>query len=324
MAKFNAIDVDLRKNRPSTDTKVRLDLNYIQNGSLRDPYSISSVVIFRDTLASSSEFPYLSNGLPEVFIDLSAGSTDYGLLNSSANDLMVYRFAGTIQSPSAYTGTGSSCSSIYRTQVGTTGKFSVVLTPGASSYDFSGGTVNIPTSGLQTGDYFDIWVIKNNSNGRYRLYIHQFTLHEDSVISLDEALIVDITTKLKQKRIQLGETINIHFLNDITIANRGVTQAIRNIFKDSIISNAGMRIIKVNEDVNVASRYEVSSFANTSGLCEITSDDDILFLLDTSIFTNLANSVETYGTPRGLYQLQVRMEISNEIYLSPLFFLRVE
>jgi hypothetical protein len=324
MGKFNSINVDSRKNRPSADSKVKLDLHYLQNGSLTDPYSISSVVIFRDTTASSSEFPYLSNGLPEFFIDLSAGSNDYGLLNSSANDLMIFRFSSTLQDPSAYTGTGSSCSSVYRTQTGTTGRFSVILTPGASCFDFSGGSVTIGTSGLQTGSYFDIWIIQNNSNSRHRLYIHQFTLHESNTITLDEFPIIDITSRLKQKKIELGETLNIHFLNDITIANTNITQSIKNIFKDSIISNAGIRIIKVNEDANVASRYQVSGFADTSGLVEITSTDDILFLLNTAIFTNLSNTVESYGSPRGLYQLQARMEISNEVYYSPFFFLRVE
>lgn len=321
---FNGISVVPRRNRPSTEDKVKLDLFYIQNGSFVDPYLVSSVTILKDTTASSAEFPYVSNGLPDKFIDLEASSTNYGLLNNLVGSSLVFNFSGTdLLTPSVFTGDTSSVSGIYRSEADTVGRFSVFLVPGASGLNFSGGVVSIPTSGLQTGNYFDIWTIQHSNGGGVKTYIQQFSLYQNNIIALDEPLLIQTQTRLAPTKIPYGSKVNLKFTNEISIINRNIPEAIKNIFRDSVIQNAAVRIAKINDDAAFNSQYEVSSFANTSGLCQITSTDDVILLFDTTNLLSLSNN-QGFGSMRGIYQVELKFTLLTETIYSSRFFIKVE
>jgi hypothetical protein len=321
---FNGISVVPRKNRPSTEDRVKLDLFYIQNGSYVDPYSVSSVTIFKDTTASSAEFPYVTNGLPEKFLDLDANSTNYGLLNSSANDLMVFNFSGNgLLAPSLFTGATNSVSGIYRNKAGIAGQFSVFLVPGASGLNLSGGVISIPSSGLQTGNYFDIWTIQHANGGGVKTYIQSFTLHLNNIIGLAEPVLTKVTTRFEPTKIQYGEKVNLKFINDIVVVNRNISESIKNIFRDSIIQNAAIRIRKANDDPAFANFPEVSGFSDTSGLVEITATDDVLFSFDTAILATLTNN-DGFGPIRGVYVVDLKFTLLTETIYSPRFYFTIQ
>lgn len=321
---FNGITVVPRRNRPSTEDKVKLDLFYLQNGSYVDPYLVSAVTIFKDTTASSAEFPYVTNGLSEKFLDLEASSANYGLLNASANDWMVFNFSGTgLLAPSSFTGATNNVSGIYRSKAGIAGHFSVFLVPGASGFNLSGGSISIPSSGLQAGNYFDIWTIQHSNGGAVKTYIQSFTLTLNNIIGLEEPLLTKVTTRFEPTKIQYGEVVNLKFINDIVVVNRNIPEPIKNIFRDSVIQNAAVRIRKVNEDPGFSQMYDVSGFSNTSGLVEITSTDDVLFLFDTTILSTLTNN-EGFGPIRGLYVVDLKFTLLTETIYSPKFYFTIQ
>ena len=328
MAKFNNIDVVPRRNRPSTEDKVKLDLQYIANGSYADPYLVSAVSIFKDTTASSVQFPYITNGLPEPLLDLDASSTNYGLLDPSSDSYIVYNFKNSptsaLREVSAFDGTQATASSIFRSVSGSTGKFSVILTPGISSLNLSGGTIAIPTSGLQSGWYWDIWTIKHTSTGQVKTYIQKFYLNLNNVITLDESFIIVPSTKMSPEKVNYGEKVKLHFVNEITIANRNIPTSIKNIFHDSVIQEASVKIQKINDERHLSSHYTVVDFSSTSGLVEITSTDDVLYMFDTTTLQALSNSSSNlFGSVYGMYEVQLKFVILEETYYSNKFYLRV-
>jgi hypothetical protein len=329
MAKFNSIDVVPRVNRPSSEDKTKLDLHYIANGSYTDPYRVSSVTIFKDTTGSSTQFPYISRGLPDPFLDLVASSSNYGLLNSSADSYMVFHFKNTpvsaLRDPSAYDGTTLTASSIYRSVSGSTGKFSVILTPATSSLNLAGSLITIPASGLQAGNYFDIWTIQHTATGQVKTFIQTFTLQFHNVIVLNEPVNLTITTRFSPEKIHYGEKILLHFLNDIHIDNRNIVEAIKNSFRDSVIQSASIKLQKYNEEPHLSARYTVLDWADTSGSVTINGTDDVSYLFDTTTLQTLANnSSNLFGSVYGLYEVQLKFTILDSIYFSPRFYIKIQ
>ena len=329
MAKFNNIDVVPRRNRPSTEDKVKLDLQYIANGSYTDPYLVSAVSIFKDSTASSVQFPYITNGLPEALLDLNASSTNYGLLGVSSDSYLIFNFKNTptsaVSAVASFDGTTATASSIFRSVSGSTGRFSVVLVPGASSLGLSGGSVSIPASGLQSGWYWDIWTIKHSSTGQVKTYVQKFYLNLSNVIAIDEPLIIVPSTRMTPEKINYGEKIKLHFINEITVTNRNLSDSIKNIFRDSVIQEASVKIQKVNEEAHLSSRYTVVDFSSTSGLVEITSTDDVLYLFDTTTLQTIVNSSSNlFGSVYGLYEVQLKLVILEETFYSNKFFIRIQ
>lgn len=327
MAKLNSITVIPRHNRPSTEERVELQLHYIVGGALSDPYSIESVHIFKDTTASSLEFPYITNGITENLMDLAASSPTYGQIAASALDNSVFRFSmgsgvqvtSSVYDTSNFSLDSSAASGIYRSDNYTEGVFSVVLTPGLSGTESDGTDRVIDASGLQSGDYFDIWTIRNTSTGALRTFIHAFTLSEDAVITTTEPLIIEPTVKLMNRYVEMGSKEDLHFTVNYGIGSPTLSNAEKNIFRESVLRNAKLSIFKLNEDPNLATRFEVSSFADTSGTIRVTSQDDILFKFDTTVLQTIANADTNYGSIVGVYEVQVEFDVLTETIRSPRF-----
>lgn len=325
MAQLNNITVIPRHNRPSTEERVELQMHYIVGGSLYDPYEIETVHIFKDTTASSAEFPYITNGISENLIDLAASSVNYGLIATSALDYSVFRYgfdtATYVSSldTSSYSLDASAASGIYRGQGYSEGVFSVVVAPSISGTETDGSPRTIAASGLQSGDYFDIWTVRHREDGSKRTFIQQFTLNLDSVIILSEPLILDSSIELKQRYVQLGSKEDLRFEVRYGVANRSMSRAEKNIFRETLLRNAAIRITKLNEETNLDSRYEVSGFSDTSGVVRVTSTDDVLFNFDTTKLTAIANATTAYGTVAGVYELQLEFTLLTETIRSPRF-----
>lgn len=326
MSQLNSITVVSRHNRPATEERVELQMHYVVGGGYSDPYEISSVHIFKDTTSSSTEFPYITNGLPENLLDLEGSSTRYGLVASSMYADSIFRFgaadtyiSGTSYDTSNYSLDASAASGVYRTQNYAEGVFSVVLRPGISGTEEDASAKSIAASGLQTGNYFDIWTLRNTETGALVTHIHTFSLSQDSVVTFTEPLNIVPSVKLRNRYIQVGSKENLVMGVSLSLSNENMSLAERNIFRDSAIRDAQIRIVKINEEPNLDSRYEVSGFADTSGLTHITSTDDVLFLWDTSTLAGIANAQDGYGTIAGKYEVQLKFTLLTEVMLSPRF-----
>jgi len=327
MAQLNSITVIPRHNRPSTEERVELQLNYIVGGSLADPYEIESVHIFKDTTASSVEFPYITNGLIENLVDLSATSDNYGLLATSSLNSSVFRYAYTSGTPvtssvydtSNYSLDSSAASGIYRSDDYAEGVFSVILAPGISGTEEDDTARTIPASGLQSGDYFDVWTVRHRSTGNLRIFAHEFKLSLDSVITTTEPIIVESTVKLKNRYVEMGSKEDLHFTCNYGVTSKGLSRAEKNIFRDSLLRDVKLRLVKINEDPNLTSRFEVSGFSDTSGLMHVTAHDDVLFNFDTTVLQTIANANTDYGSILGVYEVQLEYVILTETLRSPKF-----
>ena len=81
-----------------------------------------------------------------------------------------------------------------------------------------------------------------------------------------------------------------------------------------------MEIVKLNDDVTLASRVTVSSFADTSSTMDVTSDNTILFNWDTLGLQTILNAQsDPAGAATGTYTVQVKYKLVDETILSPRF-----
>jgi hypothetical protein len=321
MAQLNNVDVVPRFNRPTVENKAMLELFYINNGSYTDPYQISAVYVFSDTTASSAELTYVTNGNPELLIDGSATSTRYGLVASAYENqaLFVFKNDAPETTDSSFNVTGfdgsiSSLSGIYK--VGT-GHYACVLGPDASSTDSNGGV--IANGASAAGNYFDIWTVKNSNGASYTTYINRFSLYQDKIYVSTEPLGITATTKLVNSYIELDSKVNLTFQNMFTINNRNQDFSFKNNFRESIISDAALKITKLNDEPHLSSRYVVQEFSSTSSVLTTDSADTVLYNWDTAALKTTASSDVNFGPPTGVYEVQLKMTVLNETIYSPRF-----
>ena len=114
-------------------------------------------------------------------------------------------------------------------------------------------------------------------------------------------------------------------LNNLDITVGISKSSIKNLFKDSAITSAGVEIVKINDSVNLPGRVEVSGFSDTSALIDITSDNTIIFNWDTEEIKTLGDSAaeilkrEQIGCPTGTYAARIQYYLLDERIISPLF-----
>jgi len=301
MTTFNSSSVNARHNRPSTTGRTLLEFHYLKNGVYADPYKVHSVNIF--ALGTS--------GNADEFLDLSAGSTLYGLVASSmeASGKSMMVFSGNA-AESAYVD-AVTASSIYKKE---TGKYGVVLKPGLQWVQLTTGSHASPNTydSSTVGRYFDIWTVQDQNGGGKVTYIHEFELFDDTIISLNEPLMVETRQKLSQKYINKNSKVDLQITTDHTVTNRNVSESIKNIFTDSVINNAAIRIIKYKDDVSTGLPYtEIQAWTSTG--VSITSGDTVLYSWDTS------DSAVGVGT----YEVQTSSVILGQNILSDKFTLVV-
>jgi hypothetical protein len=291
MATFNDIPVTLRFNRPSPTGKTLLEFQYLKGGVYQNPNEIQSVHIFRDTnLGDSSNW-----------LDLSAGSTTYGLIADSLQVSAVAAFTFQ-EGESGYT-VGEN--SIYERS---TGKYAVVLEEGMSWVDASSNARTF--SNAPAGKYWDIWTVRDIALGDLVTYIHSFELFEDSIISLTEPLMVTTSQRLVQKYINKNSKTDLHITSSHTVTNSNITPEVKNIFNNTILDNAAIRIIKLKDDTSTGTPYEEVLAWTSTGVI-VNSDDTIIYGWDTA------------DQAVGTYELQVSSTFLNQNVMSDKFNLVV-
>jgi hypothetical protein len=319
---LNGVDLVDRHNRPTVIQRVALRAFFINDGEYYDPYEISGVTVF-----SKSD-----NFNPNSVVDENLISTSI----TSSQIIMHYNPSGQdggfpAQDPSGYKfvgqGTGPvsrlAASGVYRTGVG---QYVCVLRPDiAGIYTLHGSsvTINYTSDDAVTGDFIDCWTVKFADGSNYQTFINDFSLYEDTFFSVTQPIIFTTNNTLLNKRLTLSSIETLKITTDITIQNRDIDDSIKNLFKDSALTNAQIKIEKVNEDsTTLPATVEVSGFSNTSSTIDITSDNTILFKFDT---TKLAThpQVANFGGLTGTYRLIAKYNLVGDTVITKPFYFTI-
>jgi hypothetical protein len=279
-----------RQNRPSVQSKVALRTQFINNGAFVNPYDISACTIFLKS----------SNTPPNSIVDPANG-----LLKKDASSLALMNFgiSGTSMTPhieTAIDGDGnpfaiinqiyynnqffprdyntSYASGIYRFNaggLGPKGDFFVVLNGNinlSGLYDLHtengilGPNIVLENGASAVEEYIDVWTVKLTEDSPYQLFINEFKLYNDTLISVTEPVLPAISHELITKSVALSSTVNLKITTDINIGNKSIPESINNIRKDFTIYDVRAKIEKINEDTtNLPARTQVSNIDTTDG-----------------------------------------------------------
>jgi len=309
----NTVVVD-RGNRPNVSQKIGLRVFFVNDGAYVDPYEISSVQLFKksSTLTPNTvlDSENLVSAVPLMEFAASGATRPQGAVNSSSFDSSNY-----IPSVTA--------SGIYRISQG---EYVVVLdqTLNLSGWNETNGSALAASSLSSVDDYVDLWTVKLDQASKYQVITNQFSLFEDTFFAFTEPLLLTTNNKLLNKKVRLGEKIDLKITTDITLQNRNIPDSVQNIFKQSVITSGLVEIRKVNQDINFDGPFTVSSFSDSSGSVQITEDNTMLLSWDTDqIKTLSAFDNGTFGSLTGVYSVQVKYTVLNQTIISPLFYLTV-
>lgn len=300
---INNISANGRHNRPSVLSRTALVTYFYNDGLIVDPYQISAVSIF---MASSNQNP-------------SSVISDYNELANSTSGYVLLNFANSasLTSDSSFDASNYSIGStgIYKLR---SGVYAVILdsTIVSSTFNLSGSNV-IDNNVTATGDYIDIWSVVRSSGSDLDTIINGFTLSEDRFYHTTEPLLFRVATRLVNNHVVLGSKVNLKFTNEFTIENVSIDRSTVDLFKDSLVMNPAIEIYKENSDRNLASRIVVSSFANTSSLCETTSDNTVVFNFDTAgLATHPKMLTGELGSQTGTYIARLKFNALDQVIYS--------
>ena len=303
----NTVIVD-RGNRPNVSQRVGLRVFFINDGAYVDPFEISSVQLFKksDTLS------------PKTVIG------DENLVSSTP--LMTFKAPGATRTNAAAFDPinyvpSVTASGIFRVAQG---DYVVVLdqTLALSGFDFTTNTQVAASSLSAVDDYVDLWTVKLNEGSKYQVITNNFELYEDTFFAFTEPLLLTTSNKLMNKKVRLGEKVDLKVTTEATAQNQGMTDTLQDIFKNSVITSAAMEIKKVNQDHNFDGPFTVSSFAESS--TTITKDNTIIMNWDTNQISGLSSFTNgTFGSLTGTYSVQVKYTLLNQTIISPLYYLTV-
>jgi hypothetical protein len=201
-----------------------------------------------------------------------------------------------------------------------TGKYAVVLndvqdTP-YSVFNLSGDT-SISNRVSATGDYIDVWTLKRNTGSDLDTIINEFTLTEDRFFGVTEPLLFRVATRLENNYLVLGSKVDLKFTNEFTLENANIDRSIVNLFKQSLVTDPMIEIYKKNQDRNLDARVEVSGYAATSGLMDVTSENTVIFTFDTEALKTHPRLLDgTLGSMTGTYVARLKFNALNQTIVS--------
>jgi len=309
--KINGNQVVTRHERPTVLGPTALLLYFINDGQYTDPFAISGVSIFK---ASNNQFPS-SVITSDGEIDLAASSKvlmHFSTSNALTSDQQAF-------DPSNYRPAThpSEVSGIYKLDVG---KYACVLNQPSltPSGDFTlSGNIDIANRVSSTGDYLDVWTVKRVAGSDLDTIINEFTLTEDRFFGVTEPLLFRVATRLENNHIVLGSKVDLKFTNEFTLENANIDRSIVNLFKQSLITDPMIEIIKKNQDRNLPARVEVSGFTATSGSMDTTSENTVVFTFDTEALKTHPKLLDgTLGSLTGTYVARLKFNALNQTIVS--------
>ena len=304
---INNNPVTTRHERPTVLGPTALIMYFINDGQYVNPYEISAVSVFK---ASNNQYPS-SVVSPDGEITVAA----------SSEVLMNFSNSSTLVSDSAFNASNytadANASGIYKLS---TGKFAVVLNQASvlpsGIFNLSGNS-RILNRVSSTGDYIDVWTLNRVAGSDLDTIINEFTLTEDRFFGVTEPLLFRVHTKLENNHIVLGSKVDLKFTNEFTLENANIDRSIVNLFKQSLVTQPMIEIVKKNTDRNLGARIEVSGYSSTSSLVDVTSENTVIFTMDTeALKTHPALLDGTLGSMTGTYVARLKFNALNQIIVS--------
>ena len=305
--RINGNKVDTRHQRPTVLGPTALLLYFVNDGQYTDPFAISGVSIFA---ASDNESP--------SSVVTSDGEIDPAVTGSV---LMHFSNSATQTSdiafdPSNYNEDADS-NGIYKLD---TGQFACVLLPGATvpegEFNLSGDQT-ILNRVSSTGGYIDVWTVQRADGSDLDTIINDFTLTEDRFFGITEPLLFTVDTRLESNHLTLGSKVDLKLVNEFTLENANVDRSIVNLFKESLVMDPMIEIVKKNSDRNLPSRVTVSGYTDTSGHMDVTSENTAIFTFDTDALKNHPEVVNgNLGSLTGTYAVRLKFTALNQTIVS--------
>jgi hypothetical protein len=303
---INNISVNSRHGAPTVLSRTALLTYFYNNGKYADPYEISAVSIFRSA----------DNFYPSSVI----GPDGQILQSASSLVLMNYSNSSARTSDESFNTSNYSIagSGIYRIREGVYG---VVLDRELESTIFNlSGSEPITNRVSSTGDLLDVWTVRRVAGSNLDTVINEFSLSEDRFYNTTERVLFRVSTRMSNRHIVLGSKVDLKFTNEFNIENRNIDKSITNLFKQSLITDPQIEIVKENTERNLQSRVTVSSFSDTSSLCDVTSDNTVIFNWDTEALKSHPQLIAgNLGSITGIYNVRLRFSVLNETFLSNVF-----
>jgi hypothetical protein len=333
---LNNTELTDRHNRPSVGTRVAIKTRFYNNGTPQEPYDVSSVTIFSKlTNASPSSIVDASGLIKEdqpintVLMNFAisggtGGGTDgphdaldgTGLTRVTQNNL-----SNTTWFP-AYV-PGPQASGIYRTNDAEEGTYVAVLDGvEALSGAFGGGTgstiggteIKNDTSTVQ--EYIDVWTVKMTEGSNYQLFINIFKLFNDTFLSIPEPLLLTPSNRLVNKHVTLDSTVNLKITTAMTVNNKTLDEATKNILQDYSITDATVKIQKINEGSTSIDSHEVLTTGGFVAATNVTADNTVLFSFAPQSYAPVGGKVGTYA-------VTARYTFLTETIVTPPFYFSV-
>ena len=318
MGLFDNTLVTERHQRPSFNGRNILRANFMRDGGYvsLDNSSVSSVMLFKKQANTSpSSILETSSGL--VKDSAASGAIWRWTLSGWEN----YRASNTNPFPdflteSEYTTTiGPSTSGIFEVAPG---RLAVILdgTLNGSSMLRDGTSIGASgnLSGEPAGQYIDVWTVKLCAGCKWQTFINDTQFFQNNSVIITEPLLVTTKERLYNKRITKGSKEKLKIGTEVTIENKNISDSIKNVLKDGLISIAAIEITYHNDgDIHSPAWDIIHDFENTVGAVEITEDNTFVYLFDT----------DTVEVPSGTYTAQLRYNILEETKYSPLMFFKV-
>ena len=307
---LNGTSVVDRNNRPTVLQKVGLRAFFINDGVYVDPYEISAVTVF-DKSANFTPSTILDDNLIASGIDSSIVRMNFAPSGVGAGrrgeDPTSYNPGSDITSTSA----------VYRIKEG---EYIVVLdgTQNTSGvYNLNGSSVVVANTASGVKDYIDVWTVKLAEGSTYQSLVNDFHLYDDTFFVVTEPLLLTASNKLINKHVTLGSGENLKVATEITINNKTIDSLVTDLFRNSAVINAQMKIEKLNEGTEtLPAHVDVSGYSDTSALIDITSDNTMVLNFDTTTLATHAN-VADFGGLVGQYRLTVKYTLLNELIVTP-------
>ena len=317
---LNGYDLTDRYNRPSVGSKVAIRTQFMNNGTLIDPYDISACTIFQR----------LANASPSSILDDTTNILKTGLTLGPTGVVMNFGVSGgAIGTADVHTGIhpyvtservnnttwfpdyepGVQASGIYRVSAG---DYVAVLD---GTRDLSGGYnmhsgfnagSTVANSASALTEYIDVWTVKLFQDSDWQVFINNFTLYNDTFLALTEPLILTTSNRLATKHMYIGAKQDIVITTDITVGNRNLSEEVKNIIQDYGISATQFSLKRIKEGYAVPGSTSIT-----------TEIDDVRVTADNTIIYNFDTSTKTPGT----YVVEVEYEFLNQTIASgPMYF----
>jgi len=319
MVVINGTDTVDRHNRPAVTQLVLLRAFFINNGVFQDPVDISGVTIFNRNenlspstiLDSDVLIDTLNVSATRILMHFGVSSTA-DKLNDAALDASDYN-------------PGTNASGIYKLA---DGQFAVVLdgTRSLSGFcDLDEANFEIANGASTVASYLDVWTVRRLAGGDLKTVIQEFGLKDDSFFTTTQILLLKPRNELTTKRVPYGSVVDLKISTEINIENKDIDESIKNIFKDSVVASAAVEVTKLNDVPGLSSRFIVSSFAGTSALLDVTSDNTIVLNFDTRNIAPIAVAdAATFGSVTGPYEIKVQYWLLNQLFFSQPFHLIIQ